>query len=161
MLSVGTGARFLLSTAFAEDVSYKLLCLSAFRDGEQALRSQFRADQEDPESRHSQSSVTRRVHAVKREWEAQGTYNEITASILGSLQGVYKEDFIRKDFLGKNDGESGDERAVLRSRSPEPSRRESTTSSSLRGRPLLFGQATRALQAVLTDLLPDSGARQR
>ena len=102
----------------ADLTELRLLHLQALSAGEQALRKQLRADQEDPENKHAQASVTRRVGAQKAVWQREKEYNDFTASILRSLQGPYREFFIR-NVLGKEESEEDSwSEAVSRSRSP-------------------------------------------
>ena len=97
----------------------------------------------------------------------------ITGSMLRSLEHLFKikEDFIRKHFGGEQSEAGSHEDTVPRSRSPRAGKRQpcslptarsaapsSTCASSSSLRP---GQAARALQAVLQELLPDPPERLR
>ena len=85
----------------ADFTELRLLCLHALSAGEQAVRRQLRADQEDPESKHAQASVTRRVHSAKAVWEREKEYNDL-ASILRSLESPYREFFIRAPLVRRS-----------------------------------------------------------
>ena len=81
-----------------QTTSLQLLRLYALSAGEQARRRQLKSEEEDPENKHSQASVTRRVHKAKAEWSLNQAYNDLTGSILRSLEGEYKQFFIDKHF---------------------------------------------------------------
>ena len=117
-----------------EDISRKLLRWSALSAGEQALRRQLQADQPDPDNRHAQSSVTRRVSTARQQWQKEEQYNDLTAAILRSLKVPFKDFFIEKHFNEASSEEPGaeseEEEVVSRSRSPRPNEREQASSTS-------------------------------